>query len=361
MSPDQHRRELDRLKAEQARLERQRNDAQAASGKAKADAAMKTAKAIKASTSAATGFARQAASAEKKMNAEDKKAADLSKKIADNARKQTAAQRRLASALRTAQRKDDLETSRRRAAERAHARAAARAAAPTAVHAIRPVEPAQPEPLRVLYLTADPRRDLHVNVEAETVQQAVRRAPHGRHVTIAHRPAATPEDLLDGLNNVRPHVVHFAGHGRHGELVFDDADPRDPEPSDRRDGPEPDRPDLRGRPVDFALLARALAATSSPPKALILNACDTFDGADVLLDAVPVVIAMATTVSDLAATVFAAGFYSAVAAGQTVQAAFDQGGVAVDMAGLDEGWIPALLARDEADPAQMVLVQPPDE
>jgi hypothetical protein len=354
MSVEQRNKELSRLKAEQARLEKLKSAAETASSKARADANAKAAKAAKAMGSTSASYAKQAQAAEKKMNAESKKAADLSKKLADNSSKQTATVGRLNAALKAAQRKDDLEASRRRAAEKAHARDIARASRPTVITEVRIVAPPKPEELRVLYLAANPHGDLRVEVEVRTVRQAVRQALHRDQVAIDHRPAATPEDLLEGMNDVRPHVVHFAGHGGGQGVLFDDAL--------IRDDPAPDDdPDDVGRPVDFGLLARALAATDHPPTLLVLNACDTLDGAETLLDAVPVVIAMASSVTDLAATVFAARFYAAVASGQSVQAALDQGTVAVDMAGLDEGWIPTTLAREEVTLADLVLVQPPAE
>jgi hypothetical protein len=355
MSVEQRNKELSRLKAEQARLEKLKSAAETASSKARADANAKAAKAAKATGSTSASYAKQAQAAEKKMNAESKKAADLSKKLADNSSKQTATVGRLNAAIKAAQRKDDLEASRRRAAEKAHARDIARASRPTVIAEVRIVAPPKPEELRVLYLAANPHGDLRVEVEVRTVRQAVRQALHRDQVAIDHRPAATPEDLLEGMNDVRPHVVHFAGHGGGQGVLFDDAlirDEPDPDPDDDTDT------DDVGRPVDFGLLARALAATDHPPILLVLNACDTLDGAETLLDAVPVVIAMASSVTDLAATVFAARFYAAVASGQSVQAALDQGAVAVDMAGLDEGWIPTTLAREDVTLADLVLVQP---
>ena len=60
--------------------------------------------------------------------------------------------------------------------------------------------------------------------------------------------------------------------------------------------------------MSFELLARALGATTTPIKLLVLNGCDTLDGAEALLAAVPAVIAMADPITDEAAGVFAARF-----------------------------------------------------
>ncbi len=234
-------------------------------------------------------------------------------------------------------------TSRRQQKEKAHARELARLASPT-VHYVT-VQAPEPEVLRVLYLTANPEMDLRTEVEVRDVQQAVKRALHRDLIDLQYRPAATPEDLLDGLNDVRPHVVHFSGHAGDAAVLFDNA--------------SIDTPD--GRTVPFHLLAQALGATAQPPTLLLLNGCDTLEGAEVLLGATPVVIAMATDISDLAASAFAARFYAAVAAAQPVGAALRQGAVALDFMGLDEGWKPRLLTRDDVNVDDLVLVNVPVE
>ncbi|MDQ4039134.1 MAG: hypothetical protein M3313_12505 [Actinomycetota bacterium] len=89
-----------------------------------------------------------------------------------------------------------------------------------------------------------------------------------------------------------------------------------------------------------------------------MNACDTLDGAEVLLESVPVIIAMASSISDLAAAAFAARFYSTVASAQSVRSAVDQGAIAVNLLDLSEGWKPSLLCREGIDAASLILVRP---
>ena len=110
---------------------------------------------------------------------------------------------------------------------KSHAREIARLALPT-VHYVM-VEPPKPEVLRVLYMTANPETDLRTEVEVRDVQQAVKRALHRDLIDVQYRPAATPEDLLDGLNDVRPHVVHFSGHAGDAAVLFDNASVDNPE------------------------------------------------------------------------------------------------------------------------------------
>jgi len=97
------------------------------------------------------------------------------------------------------------------------------------------------------------------------------------------------------------------------------------------------------------------------PKLLVLNACDTVEGAsDDLLPTVPVIIAMASSVLDTTAATFAARFYTGIASGLSTKKAFDQAVLAVEFVGLgDETWMITLLHREDVDPAEVTLVKPP--
>lgn len=206
------------------------------------------------------------------------------------------------------------------------------------------------EELRILYLTAnplvaDPNTNLRVDAELAQVQRAVRGALHRDYVKITPRPAATPEDLLDGLNDLTPHVVHFSGHGGAGTVVLDNSDINDPQ----------------ARDLTFAQLGRALSTSRETPKLLVLNACDTVEGAsDDLLPTAPVIIAMASSVLDTTAATFAARFYAGIASGLSIKKAFDQAVLAVEFVGLDdESWMITLLHREDIDPDGVTLVEPP--
>lgn len=64
-------------------------------------------------------------------------------------------------------------------------------------------------------------------------------------------------DRCSGLNDYRPHVVPFSNHaGPHGLPMENEAGDED------------------GADIAFAVLARVLGATDSPPRLLVMNACD---------------------------------------------------------------------------------------
>lgn len=118
--------------------------------------------------------------------------------------------------------------------------------------------------------------------------------------------------------------------------------------------------DGSGTALSFSLLVKALDATDSPPTLLVLNACDTLNGAEVILPAVPVVIGMSDAVLDSAAIIFAQQFYAALAGGQSVGSALKQAKVAIEAAMIDAGAeeLPNYISRDEIDISQLILVKP---
>lgn len=356
-----HRRELTRLINKQASLKNENLRHESDMAKA-ADSARRYEEQARKSPSigSATSALNSAERERKKALQAGKKSADVLKKIADNARSQDNRRRSLESAEKSEQqareRKEksrnqkeksdrqtrDREDERRRQKEKTHAREITRLSAPK-VHYVH-IRPPEPEKLRVLYLTANAGTDLRTDVEIRQVQNALRSARFRDLVSVEQRPAATFQDLLDGLNDVQPHIVHFSGHGGGQSLVMDDGAMED----------------VAGNPVSFTLLTKALDATDRPPTLLVLNACDTLDGADAILPVVPVIIAMADAVLDTAAIIFAQQFYAALASGQSVGSALKQSKVAIEAATIEEDAenLPTCITREDIDVKKLILVKP---
>lgn len=355
MSEKQYRDKLVQLARQEGVEQTNLSKARAAAAKHRSTASAALNKISRTTNEAmARSHRRAAETAEKQAAAEDAKAAKASMKLAQLAKDATTARTNLereekATARKAeAQRKQTLQAAtRERQVERAHAREIARLTRPEVryVHEVRIIPEPKPEPLRVLYMTANSEMNLRTDAEVRGVQQAVRGSLHRDLIEISYRPSATPEDILDGLNDLRPHVVHFSGHAGDAALLFDNGDVAMPE----------------GRDIPYDLLARALSSTDTPPALLILNGCDTLDGAEVLLDVTGTIIATADSIGDLAAATFAAKFYAAVASGQSVSAAVKQGKAALDFMGLNEGWKHVVLARADINPETQVLVKATEE
>jgi hypothetical protein len=102
-------------------------------------------------------------------------------------------------------------------------------------------------------------------------------------------------------------------------------------------------------------LAKAIAAVDTPPKVIVLNSCHSAGAKKAFLPPALAVIAMGDSISDLAATAFAAQFYAAVAAGQSLKAAFNQGVVAIEAASISEAKTPQLILASDVNAAKVVL------
>jgi CHAT domain len=198
------------------------------------------------------------------------------------------------------------------------------------------------KPLSVLYLTANPDKDnaLRVEVEVRQVLEAVRGSKFRDNVNIHQSPAADLKSIIDGLNDQRPRIVHFSGHGYNGGLVIDHA--------------QVERP--RGRVVTFDLLGRAFESVDSRPDVVVLNACQSAGARKALLPWVKALIIMNDSISDVAAIAFAPRFYAAIASGQSLKSAFKQGQLAIEWASIDEVNVPELVTAKGVDPAKLILV-----
>jgi hypothetical protein len=340
-------RKITQLKNDEIKLRQRQAGYEADAAKKRTDAKKKrdSARRTSSSTSQASRL-RDAAKYDDQAIAFDKKVANVTKDLARNLDKQRAEAANLERAQKAAARQRDRDDKRqRKETEARYTRQIAELSRPTTIHRIEMITPPKPEVLRVLYLTATPQGDLRLDYEVKQVKEAIQKATHRDLVDVEYMPAATPDDLLDGLNRTRPHIVHFSGHADVSGISFDIDEP----------DPAPDAETY----IKTAFIARALKATDHRPRLLVLNACESAQQAAELLDAVPMVVGMQQDAADVAAIVFAARFYAAVAEGQSVRAAVDQASVAIDMAGLAEGWNPVLECADEIDPAEVKLVLPP--
>jgi CHAT domain len=195
--------------------------------------------------------------------------------------------------------------------------------------------------LNVLYLTANPdeQNALRVDAEVRQVKEAVRGSLLRENIVIHQSPAADLDSLIDGLNDYRPPIVHFSGHGYSGGLAVDHAKVKRP----------------KGKVITFGVLGQALAATDSPPSIVVLNARQSAVARQALIPPAQAIVVMQDSISDLAAAAFSAKFYAAIAAGQSLKSAFEQGRVAVANVSLNEAATPVLMTANGVNPAKVIL------
>lgn len=194
---------------------------------------------------------------------------------------------------------------------------------------------------RVAFLLASPAGAgaINVGMDFREADAAVRASAERDKLELRAFPAAHVGTLLDALNEYRPDVVHFSGHGGCETVLFDGEDVRG----------------VGGVALNFSVAKKMLAATEKRPKLLVLTACRTVSCAETFLDTVPIVIAMSDNISDWAATYFSRRFYAALVSGQSVLNAFNQAKAFLEAEGLPDADLPTLLQRG-ADAASTFIV-----
>ncbi|MCY4067092.1 MAG: hypothetical protein OXF57_12110, partial [Rhodospirillaceae bacterium] len=107
--------------------------------------------------------------------------------------------------------------------------------------------------------------------------------------------------------------------------------------------------------LSFDLLAQALKATDDPPEVVVLNSCNSLAAKDRILESAKVLVSMRREISDIAASTFAPQFYAAIANGQSVQKAFEQGSIAVAASSISEVDTPEISCAPNVDAKKLIL------
>ena len=200
---------------------------------------------------------------------------------------------------------------------------------------------AAPPEVTVLFLASSPEDEQPLRLDKETreIQKRVRTADFRDSIWFEWRLARQLPDLIQDLNEVRPHILHFSGHGNRAELAFED-----------------EAGNATG--LDNDQLGRLLEAGAGRIRLILFNSCDSAAQAELAVHHVELAIGMERSVGDADAKTFAAQFYNSLGFGLSVGEAFRQATFqleAVHGAGDD---IPKLFAADGVDPETVVLVNP---
>ncbi|MBL8151801.1 MAG: CHAT domain-containing protein, partial [Blastocatellia bacterium] len=183
--------------------------------------------------------------------------------------------------------------------------------------------------VKVLFLAANPKNTtpLAIDEEMREISNKIRAAEDRDLIDVVSAWAVRPDDLLQYLNQHKPEIVHFSGHGTSkGELVLLDQD-REP------------------KPVSPQALKALFSTLKDNIEIVVLNACFSKIQAEAINEVIDYVIGMNSAIGDRAAIIFAASFYRALGFNRTIQEAFDQAKVALMLEGIPEDKTPELLVK----------------
>jgi hypothetical protein len=182
---------------------------------------------------------------------------------------------------------------------------------------------------KILILAANPKGTTQQNLGAEVreIQSGLERAKNRDQFILEQRWAVRPRDVQRSMLDTSPQIVHFLGRGA-GEkgLVFEDDSGQ-------------------AKLVDGKALAGLFKLFADKVECVVLNGCYSHLQAQSIVEHIPAVIGICSTISEQAAIEFAVGFYDALGAGRSVEFAFQLGCNAISLAGILEEHEPVLLMK----------------
>lgn len=200
-----------------------------------------------------------------------------------------------------------------------------------------------PTKIKVLFLAANPQDQplLRLDEEIRAITEQIRLSEYRDSVELVSRWAVRPTDLLQALNELKPQIVHFSGHGTLTSEIVLQAD------------------DGSTKLITPQALADVMNTVSKDVQLIIFNACFSSEQAETVTTHIDSAIGMGVGISDEAARLFAAQFYSAIGFGHSVKIAFEQARALLMLESIPEENTPMLFTRDGIDSSQIVLVRPP--
>lgn len=193
--------------------------------------------------------------------------------------------------------------------------------------------------VKVLFLAANPpdTRGLRLDLEIREITEKIRASDFRDALEIVSVWAVRPADLLQALNQHKPQIVHFCGHGDSSRgIVLEDSQGE-------------------AKPVGEDALRSLFRVLAGHIRVVVLNACFSEPQARVITEIVDCAIGTTHAISDQTAVTFAAAFYRAIGFGASVDNAFEQGKAAVLLEGLKDVDVLQLRTRSGVDPSRIIL------
>ena len=194
----------------------------------------------------------------------------------------------------------------------------------------------------ILIVSANPTgtTQLKLDEEVREIEMKIQASGFRDSLELVSKWAVRSDDLLQYLNQYKPQIVHFSGHGSPTEeIVLLD-----------RQG--------NAKPVAKGALVSLFRTLKDNIRVVLLNACFSRPQAEAITQEIDCAIGMQRAIGDAAAIIFAASFYRAIGWGRSVQDAFDQGTTALLLEGIPEDKTPVIVTRKGMTAEAINLVDP---
>jgi hypothetical protein len=197
--------------------------------------------------------------------------------------------------------------------------------------------------IKILFLAANPVNStpLQLDEEIRSITQKIQGSEWRDLIELVSAWAVRPDDLLQLLNQHKPQIVHFSGHGMStGEIILlDNAG--------------------AVKPVSATAIRSLFKTLKDNIRLVVLNACFSRLQAKAIVENIDCAVGMSTAIGDQAAILFAASLYRAIGFGRSIEEAFEQGKTALLLEGIPEENTPRLLCRVGVNPASVYILNNP--
>lgn len=194
--------------------------------------------------------------------------------------------------------------------------------------------------IKVLFLASNPEgtKSLMLDEEIRMITKMIQASEYPDVLQVESLWAVRPDDLLQALNEHKPQIVHYSGHGSgEGQIILMDNN-------------------RQVKPVSAKALRQLFGVMKGDIRVVVLNACYSQKQAAAIVEVIDCVVGMSEAVGDNAAITFAASFYRAIGFGHSIAEAFAQGKTAIMLEGIPEEDTPQLLTRPGVDPSTVFLL-----
>jgi hypothetical protein len=197
-----------------------------------------------------------------------------------------------------------------------------------------------PKEITVLFMASNPEDQVQLQLDEEvrSIHEMIIKAKHRDSVKLQSCWAVRPMDILQAINEYEPTIVHFSGHGSDkDELVLMDNS-------------------RNTKLVPIEAITQAMKVANDNLRIVFFNTCFSYNQAKSIVMHVDAAIGMNKSISDDAARVFSAQFYSSISFGLSVEKSFNQAKAALMLAGIKEENTPELFVKEGIDANALFIV-----
>jgi hypothetical protein len=206
-------------------------------------------------------------------------------------------------------------------------------------HAIKEMQ-ILPKEIVILFFASNPvdHAQLGLDEEVRAIREMILKSKHRDSVKLESCWAVRPGDILQAMNEYKPTIVHFSGHGSdNDELILMDFN-------------------RNTKYVSIDAIVQAMSVANDNLHLVFFNTCYSHNQAENITKYIDIAIGMKDSITDNAARIFASQFYSSISFGLSVGKSFQQARAALLLEGIQEDDIPILFIKDGIDPNNIFMI-----